>query len=90
MEEVLTTEDIARDILRTSYKLLKRYDDSIEKDDKEKYLQYAPQVFKMCADFQNQFQSVSVGKINLAPYPAKNFCEWLQEQAKVQRSRKDS
>lgn len=55
MEEVLTTEDIARDILRTSYKLLKRYDDSIEKDDKEKYLQYAPQVFKMCADFQNQF-----------------------------------
>ena len=28
--------------------------------------------------------------INLAPYPAKNFCEWLQEQAKVQRSRKDS
>lgn len=58
MEEVLTTEDIARDILRTSYKLLKRYDDSIEKDDKEKYLQYAPQVFGMCADFQNQFQSV--------------------------------
>lgn len=55
MEEVLTTEDIARDILRTSYKLLKRYDDSIEKDDKEKYLQYAPQVFEMCADFQNQF-----------------------------------
>lgn len=55
MEEVLTTEDIARDILRTSYKLLKRYDDSIEKDDKEKYLQYAPQVFGMCADFQNQF-----------------------------------
>ena len=55
MEEVLTTEDIARDILRTSYKLLKRYDDSIEKDDKEKYLQYEPQVFKMCADFQNQF-----------------------------------
>ena len=50
-----TTEDIARDILRTSYKLLKRYDDSIEKDDKEKYLQYAPQVFEMCADFQNQF-----------------------------------
>ena len=35
-EEVLTTEDIARDILRTSYKLLKRYADSIEKDDKEK------------------------------------------------------
>ena len=62
MEEVLTTEDIARDILRTSYKLLKRYDDSIEKDDKEKYLQYAPQVFKMCADFQIQFYSVSVGK----------------------------
>lgn len=61
-EEVLTTEDIARDILRTSYKLLKRYDDSIEKDDKEKYLQYAPQVFEMCADFQNQFQLVSVGK----------------------------
>ena len=54
-EEVLTTEDIARDILRTSYKLLKRYADSIEKDDKEKYLQYAPQVFEMCADFQNQF-----------------------------------
>ena len=54
-EEVLTTEDIARDILRTSSKLLKRYDDSIEKDDKEKYLQYAPQVFEMCADFQNQF-----------------------------------
>ena len=57
-EKALTTEDIARDILRTSYKLLKRYDDSIEKDDKEKYLQYAPQVFEMCADFQNQFQSV--------------------------------
>lgn len=54
-EKGLTTEDIARDILRTSYKLLKRYDDSIEKDDKEKYLQYAPQVFGMCADFQNQF-----------------------------------
>ena len=52
-EKALTTEDIARDILRTSYKLLKRYDDSI--DDKEKYLQYAPQVFEMCADFQNQF-----------------------------------
>ncbi|GEM_PF-1593034 len=58
MGEVLTTEDIARDILRTSYKLLKRYDDSIEKDDKEKYLQYAPQVFKMCADFQNQFSQL--------------------------------
>jgi hypothetical protein len=35
-------------------------------------------------------QQMTVGKINLAPYPAKNFCEWLQEQAKVQRSRKDS
>lgn len=35
-------------------------------------------------------QQITVGKINLAPYPAKNFCEWLQEQAKVQRSRKDS
>ena len=34
-------------------------------------------------------QQMTVGKINLAPYPAKNFCEWLQEQAKVQRSRKD-
>ena len=26
-------------------------------------------------------QQMTVGKINLAPYPAKNFCEWLQEQA---------
>lgn len=54
-EEVLTTEDITRDILRTSYKLLKQYADSIETDSKEKYLQYAPQVFKMSIDFQNQF-----------------------------------
>lgn len=35
-------------------------------------------------------QQMTVGKINLAPYPAKKICEWLQEQANVQCSRKDS
>lgn len=35
-------------------------------------------------------QQMTVGKINLAPYPAKNFCEWLQEQANVHCDRKDN
>ena len=35
-------------------------------------------------------QQMTVGKINLVPYQAKNFCEWLQEQANVRCDRKDN
>lgn len=58
MEEVLTTEDIARDILRTSYKLLKRYDDSIEKDDKENTYSMHHRYLKCALTFKINFSQL--------------------------------